>query len=289
MTNETTTYKEHEYDTYASQYCKCGQDVVTCQACGRGVCGNEAIYEGNRNYHVDCAPRQDALNIDEFNAVQDVITAKLAAGQKFTDADVTSSLAMAANVYAQRYTGTFDYMTEMRAHAVAHHGLTTGQARGVLNCMLAEARRNAQPQDEEVVDVSGIVRMLEGAREHLKFPKIRLMTATGTPVVTGIAGERARFPGSVNILSEKDEYGERQFFGRIHTDGRLEVRNAAPMGVADIIKAFAKDPEGVATAYGKLTGNCCFCGRNLEDERSTSVGYGPVCATRFGLAWGTRG
>ena len=33
---------------------------------------------------------------------------------------------------------------------------------------------------------------------------------------------------------------------------------------------------------------CCFCNRALEDERSTAVGYGPICAGHFGLAWGNR-
>ena len=52
------------------------------------------------------------------------------------------------------------------------------------------------------------------------------------------------------------------------------------------LKAFAADPETVAAQYGSLTGNCCFCGRKLTDDRSTNVGYGPVCADKFGLNWG---
>lgn len=50
----------------------------------------------------------------------------------------------------------------------------------------------------------------------------------------------------------------------------------------------AVDPEGTAAAYGHLTGACCFCRRALSDERSVSVGYGPVCADHFGLAWGVK-
>tara|TARA_R110000803_G_scaffold107958_4_gene176150 strand:- start:4253 stop:5266 length:1014 start_codon:yes stop_codon:yes gene_type:complete len=53
------------------------------------------------------------------------------------------------------------------------------------------------------------------------------------------------------------------------------------------IDAFRQDPIGVMTAMGKKTGNCCFCGRDLTDNRSTAHGYGPVCAKRYSLAWNT--
>lgn len=42
-----------------------------------------------------------------------------------------------------------------------------------------------------------------------------------------------------------------------------------------------------AAKFGHLTGTCVFCGRGLTDERSVEVGYGPVCAEREGLPWGT--
>lgn len=41
-----------------------------------------------------------------------------------------------------------------------------------------------------------------------------------------------------------------------------------------------------AARFGHLTGACVFCSRKLTDERSVSVGYGPVCAERVGLPWG---
>lgn len=41
-----------------------------------------------------------------------------------------------------------------------------------------------------------------------------------------------------------------------------------------------------AASFGALTGRCVFCDRELTDERSIEVGYGPVCAERNGLPWG---
>ena len=46
------------------------------------------------------------------------------------------------------------------------------------------------------------------------------------------------------------------------------------------------DPITAASLWGKTIGSCCFCGRELTDERSTSMGYGPICAERWGLPWG---
>jgi Family of unknown function (DUF6011) len=41
-----------------------------------------------------------------------------------------------------------------------------------------------------------------------------------------------------------------------------------------------------AAAFGKDTGHCCACARTLTDDRSVSVGYGPVCAAKYGWPWG---
>lgn len=41
-----------------------------------------------------------------------------------------------------------------------------------------------------------------------------------------------------------------------------------------------------AARFGHAHGCCLFCLRNLTDERSTEVGYGPVCAEKNGLPWG---
>jgi Family of unknown function (DUF6011) len=41
-----------------------------------------------------------------------------------------------------------------------------------------------------------------------------------------------------------------------------------------------------AAALGHTTSFCCFCSLELTDDRSTDVGYGPVCASKRGLPWG---
>lgn len=43
-----------------------------------------------------------------------------------------------------------------------------------------------------------------------------------------------------------------------------------------------------AATFGLASGRCCACGHNLEDGRSTKVGYGPVCAGKYGWPWGAK-
>jgi hypothetical protein len=40
--------------------------------------------------------------------------------------------------------------------------------------------------------------------------------------------------------------------------------------------------EEQARAFGKQHGFCCACALDLDDDRSLAVGYGPVCAKRYG-------
>jgi hypothetical protein len=52
--------------------------------------------------------------------------------------------------------------------------------------------------------------------------------------------------------------------------------------VKEIIMGAANDPLNAAIRYGKLSGECSCCGRELTDPRSIERGIGPICATKFG-------
>ena len=147
-----------------------------------------------------------------------------------------------------------------------------------------------EPAKVDIGNFGGMISLFQKAKEHLKFPKVRLQTADGEPVCLGVAGPNARKPGTINI-TDGEKYGQNQWFGRILTDGNWEQpKHVGPefKAVERVLKKFAEDPAGVAAEYGKLTGNCCFCNKGLSDEKSTEVGYGPVCAKNFGLPWGKK-
>jgi hypothetical protein len=123
-----------------------------------------------------------------------------------------------------------------------------------------------------------VVAMLHFAKRYgeIKYPAIRVELEGLPGVKLTLAGGEARFPGSVNILCNG------RWMGRIHKRGNVEPRDLDPQ-VLEVLKRLEADPAGVATLHGRRTGNCCFCGRHLEQKDSVACGYGPICAAKFGL------
>ncbi len=142
--------------------------------------------------------------------------------------------------------------------------------------------------------LNGILDLFEAAEQHLKYPKVILgFEANSNRYLfrLGLAGPNSKFPGSINVTRhKKDEFGNRDWYGRIKLNGVYEPgmkhTPPEPAKFINLLKSFAEDPISVAQEYGKLTGNCCFCNQTLTDERSTEVGYGPICANHFNLTWG---
>jgi len=164
-----------------------------------------------------------------------------------------------------------------------------------------EAKKNPQPQAPKhiVGDMKKIIEMFEQAKQHLKYPKIRL-TIGDSQIRLSMAGEKSKYPGAIQVVREIEQevYGNQyrravdkrhDWLGRINTDGTFTPdRNLHPEFLPQLIeflKKFAKDPLAVAREYGLLTGNCCFCNKTLTATKSTDVGYGPICAKHYGLVW----
>jgi len=123
------------------------------------------------------------------------------------------------------------------------------------------------------------------AESGLQFPKINLETADGKRVRLSRAGDRSRTPGVVHITDGRP-YDNNTYYGKLYTDGVFLPSRSATPDIIAFLESLDADPEATASAYGSRTGNCCFCSRQLTDGRSVAVGYGPVCADSFGLAWG---
>lgn len=48
-----------------------------------------------------------------------------------------------------------------------------------------------------------------------------------------------------------------------------------------LVEELEANPLVAAIKYGRLSGRCCSCGRDLTDPESIANGIGPVCATKF--------
>lgn len=145
-----------------------------------------------------------------------------------------------------------------------------------------------EPMAIPVGNFAGVIALFAEAKKHLKFPKV-VLSLDGTPIWLAVAGKLSKAPGSVNIMGE-GKYPDRPWYGRVSADGTftpsMKVAPEVRTKLVELLTKFGENPARVAKAYGKLTGNCCFCHKALglgEDQRSVKVGFGPVCAEHYGL------
>lgn len=138
---------------------------------------------------------------------------------------------------------------------------------------------------ETMLNVTGVFSLFEHAIAHsLKYPKIRLQTANRQSVCLSRAGNKSRYTGQI-MVTDGRPFGQNTYFGRIDLDGVFHpTQDNADLN--SLLARLSDNPAAVASEYGRLTGNCCFCTTPLKDARSTAVGYGPICADHFGLPWG---
>lgn len=79
---------------------------------------------------------------------------------------------------------------------------------------------------------------------------------------------------------EQGNYGlQPKYLGKV-TRSALDSR--LPDDVKEVILSASSDPLTAAIRYGKVSGECSCCGRELTDSQSIERGIGPICATKFG-------
>lgn len=119
----------------------------------------------------------------------------------------------------------------------------------------------------------------------LKNPKIRLMTKEGRFVQLNFKPEEN---SKVDIYVDGwAGHGYRKFAGKLEDEKIIPYRDdRMTEDVKLTIQEFSLDPLRTAKAMSKRLGACMYCGSRLTDPRSKDVGYGPTCATNYGLPWG---
>jgi len=152
------------------------------------------------------------------------------------------------------------------------------------------AGESLQPKEAPVeIDMTQTKAFFDNAiSTNLRNPSVHLMPGGVSVVIIKRVGNRTRNKANIGTLVVTDDgkYPDNRFYGRIGHDGMFRRTRKCNAAVTAAVQDFAADPAGVATSYGKLTGNCCFCRKALTDPRSTDVGYGKTCAGHWSLPWG---
>jgi hypothetical protein len=152
--------------------------------------------------------------------------------------------------------------------------------------LLAELDQpKAAPAPNAMVgSLAPMLTMFKFAAQHLKFPKVRLATESGTPVVLSLAGPNSKNAGMVYVKFDG------MYAGKVDHQGNAwkssDVTGQEWEETVKVLKELAEHPTQAAKAYGHRTGNCCFCGTEITTKESLAVGYGPICAEHYGLPWG---
>jgi hypothetical protein len=166
------------------------------------------------------------------------------------------------------------------------HGLSSKQMHWVGE-LTKRASQAAKPR-EQVGDLNGVLSLFDTAQKHLKRPAIVLHIPQVGEVRISVADEHSRVPGSLNV-ADNAAYGQGNWYGRILRDGTFEPsRVETPAELMPALRDFAERPAEAAAEHGRLVGKCAFCNSKLSDEESTELGYGPVCARKWGMPYGRK-
>lgn len=124
----------------------------------------------------------------------------------------------------------------------------------------------------------------------LKYPKLVLYVPTLGDVKMHLA-MKGKYQNKV-VVTSNDKFPHAVWYGAIDATGVLTMPAKLDYTTAQrlkrILKHFADDPAEVAATSAKMSSKCCFCNSVIEDEKSLGVGYGPVCAKKWGLPWGAK-
>jgi hypothetical protein len=147
-------------------------------------------------------------------------------------------------------------------------------------CATAAAQPVARSAPAVTANLRPIAEFLMAAQTRgLQYPKARFLAPGGRGELRlTLAGNRSKVPGAIQV------YVADAWIGRVEPpDGRVVGDLARDQALLDLLLHIASNPAEAAQAYGALMGKCSFCGLPLTDAGSVEVGYGPVCAKKWGL------
>lgn len=149
-------------------------------------------------------------------------------------------------------------------------------------CEMARGRAEIARAQREVLapkaDLKPIADFLTAAKTRgLKSPKLRVLARDGNTELRLAITKGGIAPGSISVALG----GE--FIGCVRPTGAVVGKLAGDSEMVNHLLIVSSNPAAAAKEYAAVMGLCSFCGKQLTEEGSVEVGYGPVCADKWGL------
>jgi hypothetical protein len=176
----------------------------------------------------------------------------------------------------------FEFALSLRGAAERTGRLSDAQVGAAMNCIAKlsavkseQALRLAAAEAAPELNLQSITAAMTKAREAgIGRPKMRLL-AGDAGFLLSFAPDSGKWAGS---LYAKDTEGN--YLGRITNSRFYAARDTADTLSKAIIQACGS-PLDSAVAYGRRTGTCSCCGRELTNKASIDSGIGPICQSKF--------
>lgn len=141
-------------------------------------------------------------------------------------------------------------------------------------CSQRATERTGERKADAIVDLSPIHAMFDTARSN----GLSRLCYRAEGLALSPAKEASRNAGGIYVKRLSDG----TYLGKVIGQAFQAVRDATEADKAALL-TLARDPATAATRYGRQTGTCSCCGRELSDPVSVARGIGPICADRWGL------
>jgi hypothetical protein len=172
-----------------------------------------------------------------------------------------------------------DFTASLHASLTRWGTLTQNQIaawyRGQEKLQAIRAERNAVANAKSGdADLSRIREMFDAATASgFKKPVYR---AEGLKIT--LAPATGRNSGALYVVQIEDD----AYQGKVEgvTFKAMREANADTLGR---LQTIARNPMEAAVRYGRQTGRCSCCGRELTNKASIDAGIGPICAGKWGL------
>jgi len=166
-----------------------------------------------------------------------------------------------------------NFATSLLEQAQRWGNLSEKQVAAVEKIIAKDAERR-KPSAQ--VDLSAVFEKFATAIEAgIKSPKLRL---------NGFSFSLAKSGANRGHLYVKDGPAwEDAYLGKVSPDGEFfKARDCSDEQLEALLELSA-DVLAAAKAYGRKTGSCSCCGRELTNAESIAMGIGPICASNWGL------